>query len=155
MKYSLEAFNPFQFPPPRRYVPMFLLSTSAYSLLSNDAPIILPGRRYGCLSPLSRSCRLDQCSLLAMICWTLSRLSTLSCIRIHPFFFVSLCIVLLPSSLLTMFPPPLYLPRFIPSALLLPAFVNVFFNTFQSLSRASHYIGLLSLSLIFFLFSLK
>jgi len=59
-----------------------------------------------------------------------SRLSTLSCIHIRPLLRSLHCAVTL-----TMFPPPLYLPRFIPSASLLPAFVNVFFNTFQSLSR--------------------
>jgi len=107
--------------------------------------IIPPGRRYGYLSPSLRSRQLDQCSLFAMICWTLSTFYPVVQFTFS-LFFLALCIVLLLSSLPTMFPPPLYLPRFIPSALFLPAFVNVFFNTLQSLSLSRRIISVSYLS---------
>jgi len=126
------------------------------------SPIFPPGRRYWCLSPSSRSHQIDQCFSFAMICRTLSPFHPVA-LSYLPFFFLlylslsALCCY--PQTSLPCFPYlSLYSPFFIPvPASFLPAFVNVFLNTFQFLPLASHYIGFLSLSLIFslFLFSSK
>jgi len=74
MNYRLDAFNYIGSLVP--YVSMFFL------------PIITPGRQHWHLSLSSRRCRLDQCSLFAMICWTLTSFFfffTLSCNRINPY----------------------------------------------------------------------
>jgi len=136
MEYSLDTFNLLQTPPPRRYV--LCLSPPHLPIrccrMTSPSPHLVVGTG-GCHG---RQGVIDSIAVLLLLCYVgLSRLSTLSRIPICPFLF-TLCIVLLPSSLPTMFPPLLYIyPDSIPSALLLLVFLNVFLNTFRSLLRVA------------------
>ena len=144
-------FNP---PSPRRYVSMFLLSTSVRLLLSNDTPIIPTGYRYGCLSPSSGE---SSTRSMFSFCYDMldSDLSTLSCIYIYPSLPYSLHCAVTPKP--PMFPPTLYLfPASYPSPTLHHFYQlsSMFSLTRSSLSRVALYRLLTSathLSLFFLL----
>lgn len=131
MNYRLDAFNYIGSLVP--YVSMFFL------------PIITPGRQHWHLSLSSRRCRLDQCSLFAMICWTLtSFFFTLSCNRINPY--PLHCAVYLGPPCLSYISP-----RFIPALhRLLLASVIVFLTTHSSPPRLALYRFLISVAHLLF-----
>jgi hypothetical protein len=156
MKCPLDVFYESNSSPPRRHVPMLSPSTSTCPSLSNDIPHHPAWSSVRVSVTVVKGSRLDQCSPLAMICWTLSPFSPI----VHsylPFLSLSLHCAVTTRRLYHVLPLLLYICRIsYPLCIVFTSFHQCFPYTFQSLSLslAPHYIDFLSLSLIFLSFCL-